>query len=414
VTYNTQQPSHEPTASPPILPGRRLLGNRPFRWFLASYGISFLGFWAFFLAILGQATYRYHANASQLALLLAIWSVVFLLLVTPAGMFTDRWSPKWFLVLAQAVAVISVVPAIFGRGVWALYVASVVDAVGAAASIPARGSLTPLLVPEEMLVQANGALNTVSMFGVVVGPGLAGLVARHGGQTLVYWCILGLIAAGLFLMLPLPDRRPVPAARTSFLPEIAEGFRISWREPELRSLLFLACSIWFLLTLFLALEPLFVKNGLHRGVDGLGLLWSANGVGAFLGALALARSKEWGGREVLLIGVSLIISGLGFLAFAGTLIYAVAIIGSAILGVGFAWFLSLSQALIQRVAAENMRGRVTGVFGALQEASAVACTLGIAVLGGLVMVRPYLIGSAVVLAAAGFYGFRADRRIRDG
>jgi MFS family permease len=193
---------------------------------------------------------------------------------------------------------------------------------------------------------------------------------------------------------------------------VAQGFRVAWSEPELRSLLFLACAAWVTLTVFVALEPLFVKQVLGRGEDGLGLFWSTNGVGSFLGALALTRSRKAAGQEVLLIGVALILSGVGFLAFTGTSLLSVAIAGNVVMGVGFAWFLSLSQALIQRVAAEDLRGRVTSVMGMLQETSSVACSVAIAILGGLVLVRPSLVVAAVALIAGGLYGLRADRRIR--
>ena len=395
-------------------PRTPLRANRPFVLYAAHYGISSLGFWAFFLAILAQATYRYHATSVQIAIMLAAWSLVFLTFVAPAGMITDRWSPKRMILLAQVFAVASAVVALAGSSIWALYVASVIDAVGAAMAIPARGSLTALLVDLEDLVRANGALNTLAMVALIVGPGAAGLIARHGSQAAVYWVIAGMLMAGAIPLFWVPDRRPERHELSSPVREVAEGFRVAWREPELRSLLFLACAIWVTLTVFVALEPLFVKQVLGRGEDGLGLFWSTNGVGSFVGALALTRSRKAAGREVLLIGVALILSGLGFLAFSGTSLLWLAIAGNVVMGVGFGGFLTLSQALIQRVAAEDLRGRVTGVMGMLQESSSVVCSVAIAVLGGLVLVRPSLVVAAAALTASGLYGLRADRRIRRG
>src|SRR5204863_5872265 len=124
------------------------------------------------------------------------------------------------------------------------------------------------------------------------------------------------------------------------------------------------------------------------------------------------RARRASGREVPLIGVSLILTGLGLLAFVATSRLPMAVAGTVVMGVGFGWFLTLSQALIQRVAPEDLRGRVTGVLGMLQETSAVACSAAIALLGGLVLVRPSLLVTAVVLVASGLYGLRADRRFR--
>jgi len=390
----------------------RLSSNRPFLWYAASFGVSSIAFWGFFLALLAQATYVYKAESSQLAILFAIWSMVFLLLVAPSGMVTDRWSPKWMIAIAQLLAVLSVLPALWSRSIAWLYVASVIDGIGAALAIPARGSLVALLVPQEALVRANGFLNTASMVAVIFGPGAAGLLARHASQKLAYWAIIWLLVAGFVLLLGTPDRRPRRGAREGPLREVSEGFGVAWREPELRSLLFLACTAWVTLTVFVALEPLFVKDVLHRGEDGLGLFWSTNGIGSFGGAFVLARSRRASGREVLLISVSLVVAGVGFLVFAGTSMFLLAVVGNVAMGVGFAWFLSLSQALIQRVAAEEMRGRVTGVMGMLQESSSVVCSATIAILGGLVLVRPWLVISAAVLMMGGVLGIRAAGRIR--
>ena len=391
-----------------------LLANKPFTWLVLSTGVSQLGFWAFFVAILGQASYQYHAGPFELGILFSSFSVSFLLLTAPFGMVTDRWSPKWMVVLALLVGIGVVAVALSGHSLLWLYAASVLDGVGAAAAIPARGSLTALLVEEDELIKANGMLNTASMLAVIIGPGVSGYLVKNVGQSSVYWYIAATLAVGSLLMLPIPDRRPRKAEEPSFMADLVDGFRLSWRQPELKALLFLAGAAWFLLTVLVTLEPLFVKEVLHRGVEALGFLWSAHGVGAFLGAIAVSRLRRASGREVLYVGISLLISGVGFLVYVGTDLFGVAVGGTFVFGVGFAWYMSLTQALIQRVAAENMRGRVTGVIGMLQESSALVCSLAIAALGGLVLIQPYLVGSAVLLVGSGWWGVRADRRIRGG
>ena len=45
----------------------RLLGNRPFVLYSASFGISSFAFWGFFLAVVAEAAYRYGAQSFQLA-----------------------------------------------------------------------------------------------------------------------------------------------------------------------------------------------------------------------------------------------------------------------------------------------------------------------------------------------------------
>jgi ENTS family enterobactin (siderophore) exporter len=165
------------------------------------------------------------------------------------------------------------------------------------------------------------------------------------------------------------------------------------------------------LTVLVTLEPLFVKDVLHRGVGTLGFLWSAHGVGAFLGALAVAGSKRASRREILWIAVGLVVSGLGYLGYVATAVLPVAVLGTAVLGVGFAWYLSLSQALIQRVTPEELRGRVTGVVGILQEGASMASAVGIAALGGVILVQPALVVAAAGYVVTGVLGLRSARRL---
>lgn len=388
-----------------------LLRSPPLAWLVAHHAFSQLGFWAFFVALVAQASYSFRAGPFELGILFSSFSVAFLLFTAPFGMVVDRWSPKLFTAIAQLLSIGAALLALSADSLEWLYLASALDGVGAAAHIPARGAITGLLVNEADLVRANGMLNSASMFGVIFGPGAGGLLAKHVGQRAVYWYVAAALLVGVVLLLPVPDVRPRKPHAYRFLRDLAEGFTVSWREPELRALLFLGGSAWFLLTVLITLEPLFVRQVLGRGVDGLGFLWSAHGVGAFLGALAVTRSKRAVGREVTYIGLSLVVSGLGFLLYVSTSSFGVAVAGTAILGVGFAWLLSLNQALVQRVAQEHLRGRVTGVVGMLEETTALACSLGIAVLGGLVLVQPYLVGAALALAASGLYGLRAGRRL---
>lgn len=386
----------------------RLLANTPFLWLVASYGVSQLGFWAFFLGVIGEAGYRFHAGAFEMAILFSAFSFAFIPLTVPFGMAVDRWSPKWLMILGTLVSLAAVGVAVWAPSVGWLYWAFALDGVGAATMIPARGSMTALLVDQAVLVRANGMLNGASMLAVIVGPALAGLLEQGAVfSPSIYWYTMGVVVVGAFLLLLVPDRRPRAVERGGVLTDLAEGFRVSWRQPELRALLVLATFIWFLTTVLVTLEPLFVKDVLHRGLDVLGFLWSAHGVGALVGALAVMRFRRAAGREVLLLGVSLIVAGIGFLTYVGTPLLGIAVAGNVVLGVGFAWFLTLSQALVQRVAEEHLRGRVTGVLGMIQETAGLACALALAAIGGLVTsVQPYLVGSAAVLAVSGLYGVR--------
>jgi hypothetical protein len=105
--------------------------------------------------------------------------------------------------------------------------------------------------------------------------------------------------------------------------------------------------------------------------------------------------------------------GAGQLAYTGTGTWGLALAGSVLMGLGLAYYFAPALALIQRVAGEALRGRVTSVFGVLQEGSALVTTLSIAALAVPVsLVAPTLVGAGALLVAAGTWGVRASLLLR--
>ena len=83
-------------------------------------------------------------------------------------------------------------------------------------------------------------------------------------------------------------------------------------------------------------------------------------------------------RELLFVGLGLVSAGAGQLAYGGAGTFGVALVGSAFMGMGLSFYFAPAMALIQRVAPERQRGRVTSVFGVLQEAVGLTTSLTLA------------------------------------
>jgi predicted MFS family arabinose efflux permease len=210
-----------------------------------------------------------------------------------------------------------------------------------------------------------------------------------------------------------PDRRPVGERPTMRVRDLSQGFATAVRERELRLLIGLAAALFLTITAFWALEPVFVRHTLHRGGDALSFLWAAHGVGAFLGAVAVSRIRSGTRRELLLVGAGLFSVGVGQLAYAGAGLYGVALVGAVFMGTGLSFYFAPAMALIQRVAPETRRGRVTSVFGVLQETVGLMASLTVAGIGLAVgTVRPALIGGGVFVGVAGIAGIRAFALLR--
>jgi MFS family permease len=107
---------------------------------------------------------------------------------------------------------------------------------------------------------------------------------------------------------------------------------------------------------------------LHVDERGYGMLLSANGVGAFLGALTVASLGHRINRRVLVLGGLWIFSAM-LLMLAFVTNYYLALLCLAVAGWGMLLFFSTINTLLQTGASDAMRGRVMGiwalVFGAM-------------------------------------------------
>ncbi len=387
-----------------------LLTRRPFLWLVLGEGLGGLAFWSYLAAMWADAPFRFGATPRQMALLGASLSLPYVLALPLQGVLVDRWSPKW-LNLCGHLALVAAVPAAWAAtSVASLYASSFLVGLAFAAIEPARSALTGLLVEEGRLVQANGMLSASSQLSLVVGTLGTGSVLLVAGSGSVYAGAVGAGALALGFNVAVPDIRQGGRRPALALGDLAEGARTCWRLPELRLLLAVAGAGWTLLNVFFVLEPLFVRGVLGQGESAISFLWAASGAGSLVGAVAISRARRGTGRELAMVGAGVAAAGLGTLVYAGPGLFRVALAGAVVMGAGFSFMFPPSLALIQRVVGEEQRGRVTSVFGALQEAMALASSLAIGALGGLVAVRPTMLGVGVALAATGLLGLWAVGR----
>lgn len=396
-----------PLPDAPAGPPPRLLTNRPFLWLVGGELLHALALWSFFLASMGEATFRLDATPGQLGLLLAWFSLLFIPANPVFGLLADRWSPKWLHVVASFGTLAALATGLAASSLGWLSVSLGMAGLSHGVVWPARGALVPRLVPASRLVQANGMMSLAIYVPMIVGPAAAGLLVSLWGRDAPYLSGMAAALASVPFLLMVPDRRATRPRSGSTLRDLAVGFREGFRVAELRMLFLLSVGAWLAVGLFITLEPLYVRDVLDLGQDSLGFIWSAHGVGSFAGALALTRLSRGAGREGTLIGLGLLGGGLGLLLYAATASFAAAVVGTVLLGVGWSVYHSPSQALIQRLADDP--GRVTSVYGMVAEGGPLSASLGVAVLGAFIVVQPWLIGAGIAMGTFGVLGLRLVR-----
>jgi MFS family permease len=381
-----------------------------FGWVVAAYGLSSLAFFAFYGTVFTQAAYEHGAGPGQTAILGVALSVPFILGSLLQGVVVDRWSPKWLSILGYAGAALAIVVAWVGGSLGALYGAAFLLGISFATIEPARSSMTGLLIAPDDLVRANGVMTISFQCALALGSLAGGVLLDAAGAGVVYGFTLAVAIFPIICMLPVPDvrARGDDGADLS-LDDLRTGFRTAVGDRSLRLLLIVTALGWTLVNTFFVLEPIFVRDVLHRPDASLLYLWAAHGLGAVTVAALFVLRRRSGHREPLFVCLGVAAIGAGMFLYAVTAIYAVALPAAALQGAGFSLMLPLLFAFIQREVVADQRGRVTGLFVAVQEAMGLVSSLVILAAGDAVPVQATLVVGGVGLAVLGSAGARIAR-----
>jgi len=375
----------------------------PFALLCAGSALNAIGSWAALIAIWGFASSQFHASATQIALLGLAWSAPAALVGPLAGVPVDRFGPKRVLVasdLSGAVTALAMAAAhSFGMLAGLAFGSGLVQATG----LPAGQSLPPRLVDDADLLQANALLAMADQSAIVLGPLVAAAVIASVDVRAAFYVDAITFVVGALSVLPL-RLRPLtaPPVRGSAWREVRAGLRLAWSTPAVRRTLALAGAAFASWGAFFVLEPLYVRDVLHRSSALLGLFQTAFGVGLLVTTALLPRL---GDRlaSVRALAVSVALSGVAAATYVGTHLVAVAFVGVVAWGVDVAFFLPPMQVVLQRATPTASHGRILALSST---ADGVANMVAIPLAGvcvGLLGVRATgaLVGALSVVAGIG-------------
>lgn len=344
------------------------LAHAPFRWFWGGQIISLIGTWT---QNVGQAWLVLQLTNSPflLGLVSAMQFLPMLIFSLHAGAWIDRLPKRRILVLTQTtLMLLAVILAILvGTGLiqyWMLLVLAFILGVANTVDVPARQSFVIELVGKEHLTNAI-ALNSAIFNGArIVGPAVAGIIMGTWGAT---WCFIingvsfvGVIAILMFLPV-IPQGRGHYPKQGKVWPEIKAGLFYIRKTP---AILLSISMIGFLSTIamnFNVLVPVMAKMELHEQALGYGLLMSAMGSGALIGALTVALKSggqpQWKMLFTGAIGLGVFSVLLGFQSK-----YWGAALLLAFMGWSMITFSASANSLVQMTVANEFRGRVMSVY----------------------------------------------------
>ena len=345
----------------------RSLHARNFRLYFTGQGISLVGTWMQRVAM-AWLVYRLTGSAFVLGMVGFVGRIPTLVLAPFAGVAADRWDRRRILYLTQTLSMLQaglLAALVLGDAVQVWHVLALAALLGVMDSfdIPARQSIFVHLIDDPDDLGNAIALNS-SVFNIarLIGPSIAGALIAAIGEgwvfglnALTYFSML----AALFLMrMPRPEPRE---ETTGVLRTLREGFDFAWHFPAIRAVLLLITASSFFAVPFVVLMPIFATEILGGGPGTLGLLMTAQGVGALAGALYLA-AREGGAGLGRLIGLAASLFGAGLLVFGASPVLWLSLPALAVAGFGLMVQSASSNTFLQSIVGDRMRGRIMSLY----------------------------------------------------
>ena len=382
---------------------RKLLTRRDCRLFLGGQLVSMFGDWALVL-VLGIWAKALTGSSADAGLVFFTFAVP-ALLAPLGGYVADRVRKRPLMIgthLAIGVIVLSLLFVHSRRELWLIYAVTFLYGLAGDLFGGSRSALLRLMLEEELLVDANAAIQTAREGLRLVAPlAGAGLYAAFGGGVVaIVDAVTFGVSALTLARLNVDERQPQPP-RARFRTEFTAGIRHIARTRALRQIVvgvgLALLVVGFAETLIFTI----IQQVLHRPPSFFGVLSSLQGVGAIVGGITAPRLLRRLG-DARLVGLGLIGFAAGDLLF---LVHSlvVVLVGFAIAGVGVAWLVVAFGTALQLRTPLPIQARVTT---AADVAVSVPQTVSIAAgaaLSTVVDYRVLVVAMALVTACCGVW-----------
>jgi MFS family permease len=340
---------------------------------------------SYFIGVIGTLTYADDASVVATSLAVLFMNVFVILGSFAGGAALDAWGPRRHFrasivgTLATGAAILA-----FGSATETVLAGAVLLGFVMGFAQPIATSYPAYLTDDPVeLKDINSAIAMFSNVSIIVGPTLGGFVAAAASSRAVFllmmlFTVQALVAGWDFRQsagqAATHEGKPAigditsdkasqsPDPNTSSRATFAASIKTVFTNSVLALLFFIIFLSNFGYGAFDPLESFFYRDVLHVGVEWMGWLSSASGVGAVLGAvIALRLPPHLINLKTLL--AALMSVGLGSLLYVGTSYVGVALVGQIALGVAWGVVNPLHNTIVQTTAPLEQLGRVNSVMG---------------------------------------------------
>ncbi|MBX9711105.1 MAG: MFS transporter [Xanthobacteraceae bacterium] len=339
-----------------------LFHHRPFLLFLGSRGFSRIATQIAAVAV-GWQIYEMTNSAFDLGMVGLVQFLPTAVLVFVAGHAADRYDRRRVLQICQFTeGLIAVFLAWGSYAGWLtapqIFIAMALLGTATAFENPATAALLPNAAPMHMLQQATAVSTAATQLAIIGGPAIGGLTYAISPATpyaimAALW-LLSVVFSGMIRI-----EKTVTAKGPPTLNALFAGVRFVRNNPAILGTISLDLFA-VLLGGATALLPIYVRDILHIGPLGLGLLRTAPAIGSLAMTAVLARHaiKRRAGMRMF---QAVIVFGVATVVFAISQMMWLTIAALIVMGAADTVSVVVRFSLVQLATPDEMRGRVGAV-----------------------------------------------------
>lgn len=349
----------------PSLPILRALRHRNYRLYFSGQILSINGNWMQQIA-LAWLVYRLTDSTLMLGLVTFLMQIPSLFLAPLGGVLSDRFSRRKILLITTSLSALQAAGLsvlAFSGQIQAWHILIMASVLGLINGIdqPVRQSFVPELVERREDIANAVALTSFSIHSSrFIGPMLGGLVVATLGDGVCFALnaasYLASICALLLMQLPSVEKISRKVADA-----LVEGLSYASEHKAIRLLLIIVAVMALFSGSYQTLLPYFARDVYHGDVGAFGLMTAAGGLGACLGTIFLASHRDIAGIESKIV-IAAFLTSIGLLVFTLTNVFAIALCAMVVMGFCSINTVAASNALIQSLVINPMRGRVMAIF----------------------------------------------------
>jgi MFS family permease len=325
------------------------------------------------------------------------------------GLLADRLKRRPLMIATDCFLGIAVLSLFFvhdAGDAWIIYLVALLYGVCGSVFYPARSALLRVMLPEDLLAEANGALSATQQGVRILAPLVgAALYKAFGGGTVAILDASTFAASALFLSAMHVREEKPERPEHHFVREVTAGIEYVWRTLTLRQLT-IGATIALLVVGFTETLIFTVIGELGKPASFFGVLGTLQGIGSIAGGVTAAALMRRVG-DLRTVGIGLGLFGVCALLLA---VHAlpVVMVGFVVAGVGIVWAIVAFNTALQTHTPLAIQGRVSA---AADISLSIAQTTSIATGAALSTLVDYRILLAVMAAVLVFSaGYLLTRR----